>query len=186
MTITEDVEPTSRGTHRLRRLLAIAAIAAAVAAVAGTGRVGWTWRHPEAFSDLGFSTDLITWTAGESFYVPLSYGVGRNGSVTVHSLRVADLHGPRTDTDFFICSAKIGAANWVGGADRQAVDETCATLGPAEGHRYRLDGSQLLLLRMTPEEPGDLALSAVDIEYSDGWRRGHQHIGPPFTAHVVG
>lgn len=169
----------------LRNPWRITLVAAVVAMVlAGSGYLGWTWRHPNAFADPGgWGVGFREADVGETFYVGMSYPRDRDGGhVTLHGGRANVVRGAaNADTELLLCTlaaeANVGAiGTYVG----DSIHDDCATIEPIAGEELDLHYSPLLqqvVLAVTLNRPGKVKVSSISLDYSDRWQTGTQRTG---------
>ena len=171
---------------RSRRNLRRAALAAVLVTVVlvGSGFLGWTWRHPQAFVDAGgWGTGLGEKQVGDTIYVGMSYPRNRDGGhVTLHGGRVNVSSGSdNADVDLLVCTldpdARVGA---IGSYVGDNIHDDCSALEPIEGQRLDLQYApmrQQVVLAVTLTHRGTVKVSDVTLVYSDRWQRGTQRTG---------
>lgn len=171
-----------RSTRNLGRA-ALAAVLVTVVLV-GSGFLGWTWRHPQAFVDAGgWGTGLGETRVGDTIYVGMSYPRNRDGGhVTLHGGRVNVSAGAaNADVDLLVCTlnpdARVGV---IGSYVGDSIHDDCSTVEPIEGQRLDLQDApmrQQVVLAVTLTHRGTVKVSGVTLDYSHRWQRGTQRTG---------
>ncbi|MFC6286186.1 hypothetical protein ACFP3Q_07020 [Nocardioides sp. GCM10027113] len=178
-----DTAPPSHDSRPRSRLRSPGVVAAVVGVlvVAGLARVGWEWRHPEAF--VGYDGVGIedTWPADEWVHIGVSPRAdGARGLVRIHSVRADVLDNTAgAEITFQVCHLAGDAGADIGSVREPDLRSMCASLVPAEGATLDLDAEPLqqLVMGIRLDGPGRLAIRDVELGYSHGWQRGSQRIG---------
>lgn len=174
------VVPT-RPRHPWRLTFAVVVVAAVLA---GLVLLGWTWRHPRAFTDAGgWGAGFRDAEVGQTFYVGMSYPRDRDGGhVTLHGGRVDVVRGAGlADTALLVCTlapdANVGAiGTYVG----DGIHDDCTTLEPIDDARLDLHYApmrQQVVMAVTMVRPGRVKVSGISLDYSDRWQTGTQRTG---------
>jgi hypothetical protein len=155
-----------------------------LALAAGLLALGWTWRHPHAFSDAGgWGMGGEEHRIGETLYVGMSYPAERDGGrVELLDGQVNFSRGAEVaDAELLVCTldpaAKVGAIGSTRGED---VLDYCTDLDPIDGRQLDLHYApmrQQVLLALTLTARGTAVVQDISLTYKDGWRRGTQRTG---------
>jgi hypothetical protein len=175
----EDPDPrTSWWAQRWRWLVGGVLL---VTVAIGVSALGSTWRHPHAFQpDGGFAVGLDRARVGQTEYAGLVYeATGAHGSITIRDVRplvVSDTTD--SEIEFFVCHLRAGSIGGVGVIGEEDIKRDCATIAPAEGATLQLNAEphEQLLVAVTPQHAGVVAIKGVAIRYTYGWRNGSQKI----------
>jgi len=145
--------------------------------------LGWTWRHPTAFSEPGgFGHAADHYAVGEAFYADLITAPwGASGEVHIDSVEPHVVTNTAdAEVDFYVCRLADAADGRLGNGGQDLADEFCGQLLPAEGGvglQLDRDARQQLLVKVTLREPGTVRVAGADVTYSDGWQHGTQDTG---------
>ncbi|MDO7869552.1 hypothetical protein [Nocardioides jiangxiensis] len=163
----------------------LARIAIVLVLIAIATAVGWTWRHPKTFDDypMGLQQDMRLGKVGEPFYFSLTQGWDDRPTVTLHDARPEiTVNTAAAEVRVVACRIKTTSNSLIGSAGEATASETCdiqpihdATLNAKADHLTQL------LLEVTPHRPGRVEVRSVDLNYSEGWRSGHQRTGDRVT-----
>jgi hypothetical protein len=167
--------PEENQTRPVRRQVVIAVT---VIGVVMLGYLAWHWRtHPDTFRGYG-----------NAMTAPLSVSQRLHVGMTWESLEIeprpATLHGatPRivrntadAEISFSLCRAEkepIGSA-------RGSLERWCSEVLPIEDAEMTLnaDPRDIFIMTIRPTRPGVVRVRGADLTYTDGWKRGTEHVG---------
>lgn len=117
---------------------------------------------------------------GTPLYVGVTFpqpGAGDSLGVRAARAHVVEQSG-HVDITAWVCSLRSGRSA-VGAGDHAMVTDHCSSLVAAEGATMRPGGEppQQLVLSVTARGTAKVVIEGVDVEYSQGWRRGTQRVG---------
>ena len=171
----------SHGRISLRLVLVVLVVAASIG---GGARVGWIWKHPQAFGDPGgWGMGIGDRRVGATLYAGMSYPRDHGGGrVTLQGGQANIVSGAeKADVELLVCTldpdAEVGA---IGSYLGNGIHEACLSLVPIEGEGLDLHHSpmrQQVVVKVTLTKPGTVTISDITLDYTFGWQRGSQRTG---------
>jgi hypothetical protein len=156
--------------------------AAVVIALGVLGYLAWHWRtHPDTFRGYG-NAMTSTLSPGQRLHVGMTWE-----SLDIEP-RAATLHEatPRivrntadAEVSFSLCRSEKDPI----GAVRGNLERWCTEVLPIDDAEMTLNAAprDIVLMTIRPTKPGVVRVRGADLTYTDGWKRGTEHVGSLVT-----